>query len=163
MDDVTQDRAQAMAIIDRLRAFSGAMDHYLHVRGGAHGLHRTDLVALGHVLDATRGGRALTPGELAAALNLSSPATSALLARLESVGHVQRSHSTTDRRKVSVEMTDGAMAVAGAVFSPIGATMISAIDAYSAQEKGLILRFLDDVLDATAAATGSEDDGGGGS
>ena len=140
------------AIVDALRAFTTAMDRYIDVHGGAVGMHRTDLVALGHVMDAGRQGEHLTPSELAAALNLSAPATSALLTRLESVGHVQRTHASSDRRRVAIEMTDDAKAVGRQVFGPLAVEMLAAINRYDRQEQELVLRFLNDVLDATVRA-----------
>lgn len=141
------------AIIDALRAFTTAMDRYIDVHGGAVGMHRTDLVALAHVMDAGRRGDHLTPTELASALNLSPPATSALLSRLESVGHVRRTHASSDRRRVSIEMTDVARGVGRQVFGPLAGEMAAAIDTYSPQQRELVLRFLTDVLAATAQAT----------
>jgi DNA-binding MarR family transcriptional regulator len=143
--------ARTTAIIDLLRAFSAAMERYIEVHGAAHGLHRTDLYALGHVMEAAREGRQLTPGELADALNLSSPATSALLARLEGVGHVRRSHSTTDRRRVSVEMTDEAMSVGRAIFMPLADDIAKVVSALSVSEQDTVLRFLAGVVDAANA------------
>lgn len=152
-----QGPALAMEIIDALRAFTTEMDRYIDTRGGAVGLHRTDLHALGHVLDARRAGGDLSPGELAHALGLSPPATSAMLRRLESVGHVRRTHSEVDRRRVSVEMTDEAMAVALGVFGPIAATMRETIGSYSVAERETVLRFLTDAVDAAARATVASD------
>lgn len=143
----------AMEIIDALRAFATEMDRYIDTRGGEVGLHRTDLNALAHVLDARRTGEGLSPGDLAARLSLSPPATSALLRRLESVGHVRRTHSEVDRRRVAVEMTDEAMEVAGGIFGPIGATMRETISSYSVAERETVLRFLTDAVDAVERAT----------
>ena len=152
--------AVSSAIIDALRSFTTAMDRYIDVHGGAVGMHRTDLVALGHVMEAGRAGVHLTPTELAAALNLSAPATSALLTRLEGVGHVQRTHASSDRRRVAIEMTDDAMAVGRQVFGPLAGEMQAAIGAYSRADQELVLRFLTDVLDATARATQPRGQGG---
>lgn len=143
----------AGAIIDALRGFTAAMDRYIDVHGGAVGMHRTDLVALAHVMEAGRAGEHLTPSELSTALNLSAPATSALLNRLEGVGHVQRTHASTDRRRVSIEMTPDAMAVGRRVFGPLAGEMLAAIHGYTVEEQELVLRFLTDVLGATARAT----------
>jgi DNA-binding MarR family transcriptional regulator len=146
----------AAGIIAELRAFSTALDRYIDAHGGRQGLHRTDLNALGHVMEAGRLGRALTPGELAAALNLSAPATSALLSRLEAVGHVHRTHSTDDRRRVSIELTEDARRVGREVFSPIGTAIRQVIDRYEPREREVVLRFLGDVVEATSAAAGVE-------
>ena len=147
-----QGPALALEIIDALRAFTTEMDRYIDTRGGAVGLHRTDLNALAHVLDARRSGGEMSPGELAAALGLSPPATSALLRRLESVGHVRRTHSEVDRRRVAVEMTDEAMVVAVGIFGPIATTMRETIASYSVAERELVLRFLTDAVEAAATA-----------
>ena len=151
------------AIIERLREFTTAMDHYIDAHGGRHGLHRTDLNALGHVMDANRRGEDLGPGELAAALNLSAPATSALLARLEGVGHVQRRHSATDRRRVSIEMTAEAMQVGRAVFAPIGGAIREVVAGFTPSEREVVLRFLSEIVDRTTVASqpGPEAPGGG--
>jgi DNA-binding MarR family transcriptional regulator len=151
------------AIIERLREFTTAMDHYIDAHGGRHGLHRTDLNALGHVMDASRRGEDLGPGELAAALNLSAPATSALLARLEGVGHVQRRHSATDRRRVSIQMTDEAMQVGREVFAPIGGAIREVVAGFTPREREVVLRFLSEIVDRTtvAAQLGPETSGRG--
>ena len=143
------------AIVDALRNFTTAMDRYIDVHGGAVGMHRTDLVALAHVMDAGRRGDHLTPSELSTALNLSPPATSALLGRLEAVGHVRRTHASSDRRRVSIEMTDDAVGVGRRVFGPLAGEMAATLARYSPQERVLVLRFLTDVLAATAQATGA--------
>ena len=142
----------ALEIIDALRAFTTEMDRYIDTRGGAVGMHRTDLNALAHVLDARRSGGEMSPGELAHALGLSPPATSALLRRLESVGHVRRTHSQVDRRRVSVEMTDEAMGVAVGIFGPIATTMRETIGSYSLAERETVLRFLTDAVEAATRA-----------
>lgn len=142
----------AAAIIEQLRAFTTTMDRYVDVRGGAHGLHRTDLHALAHVMDAARSGEQLTPGGLAHALHLSSPATSALLARLESVGHVRRTHAESDRRRVSVTMTEEAMHVGRAIFGPLGVAIGTVVAAFGPGEQETVLRFLTAVVQATSDA-----------
>ncbi len=145
--------ARTMAILDRLRDFTTAMERYVEVRGGAHGMHRTDLHALGHIMNAARRDEDLTPGRLAAALSLSSPATSALLARLEEAGQVRRTHNTSDRRRVSVEMTDEARAVGRAVFAPLGGSIAQVVESLDADEQDTVLRFLDGVVEATSRTT----------
>jgi DNA-binding MarR family transcriptional regulator len=158
----TQDRSRAEgratdpvaeAIVDALRAFTTAMDRYIDVHGGTVGMHRTDLVALAHVMDASRRGAQMTPTELSSALNLSPPATSALLTRLEAVGHVRRTHASSDRRRVSIEMTNEAIGVGRQVFGPLAEAMRAAIAGSTRQEQDVVLRFLTDVLAATGRAT----------
>lgn len=139
-------------LIGLLRAFTVETERYVDVRGSQRGLHRTHLHALAHVMGA--GGRdgGLTPGELAVALNLSSPATSALLDRLESAGHVVRRPSSTDRRKVTVEMTPQAMGVGREVFEPLARELTAVMEGYDDDQLALVTEFMTAILAATARA-----------
>lgn len=148
-DQTPQAAALASGIIEELRAFTTAMDRYIDVHGAAHGLHRTDLHALAHIMEASRSGDEVSPGDLASALNLSSPATSALLSRLEAVGHVRRSHSVADRRRVSVAMTQEALSVGGQVFGPLGAAIRDLVADLSMPDRQTVLQFLQDVVAVT--------------
>ena len=61
-------------------------------------------------MDAARRGEALTAGASAPAVELRSASVTALVDRLEKVGHVRRVRDPEDRRRVSLEMSDAAMA-----------------------------------------------------
>lgn len=145
-------REVAAALVDALRDYVVETDAYVDDKGGEAGLHRSDLNALAHVQRAAVTGENLTPGALAQLLRLSPPATSALLGRLEQVGHVRRSHSPTDRRRVQIEMSEQAASVARGVFAPLGAAVGRAMDEYSDDDLRLVLRFLRDVTAATHQA-----------
>ncbi|MPQ97797.1 MarR family transcriptional regulator [Modestobacter sp. I12A-02628] len=135
-----------------LRRFAVETDRYVESSGTQHDLHRTDLNALAVILDANRAGEPLTPSRLGAALHLSSPATTALLDRLERAGHVRRTRSTVDRRRVDLEMTRAAGLVAGELFGPLGRSVGAAVERYGPEERALVARFLRDVIAATVAA-----------
>lgn len=151
--DVTA--TQHRALLDQLREFTTETDRYIEVRGGHAGLHRTHLHALAHVMDAERRGAAMTPGRLAAALNLSSPATSALLERLESAGHVVRRPTPGDRRSVTLEATRSARNVGGELFGPLAVALREVLTRYSPAELELVSRFLAEATAATTAARSS--------
>ena len=151
-------REQAAAIVDALRTYVMETDRYIGERGGAAGLHRTDLDALTHVLAASHAGRTMTPGALSDLLRLSPPATSALLARLEQVGHVRRTHSATDRRRVEIEVEDQALEVAEGVFRPLGTAMGRMIAQYDEADRETVLRFLRDAVRVTREARGAAGD-----
>lgn len=150
--EVHEPHDDARAILDALREYVMETDRYVDERGGAAGLHRTDLDALTHVLGAARSGVTMTPGALSDLLRLSPPATSALLGRLEQVGHVSRSHSATDRRRVQIEVNQQALDVADGVFRPLGAAMGRVIAGFDAAEQALVLRFLVEAVAATREA-----------
>ena len=88
-----------------MREFTLESDRYVERVASLHGLHRTDLNALGFLIRPGREANSMTPGKLGEALNLSSPATTALVDRLERSGHVNRQRGQTDRRQVQLAMT----------------------------------------------------------
>jgi DNA-binding MarR family transcriptional regulator len=77
--------------------------HTLHVRRRTtpHQLSPSDGNVLGH-LDARRGIR---PGDLAAHMSLSPSAMSATIARLQRLGYVARSRSSSDGRAAELRLT----------------------------------------------------------
>jgi DNA-binding MarR family transcriptional regulator len=113
-----------------------------------HGLNRTDVRALVAIMDAARGGRSLTAGKLGAAVDLSSASVTALLDRLERVGHIRRSRDAEDRRRVVLEMSEAAMAAGAAHFGGLQRDLIAAMEGYTDEELAVVRRFL---LDMTAA------------
>ncbi|MFI9593998.1 MarR family winged helix-turn-helix transcriptional regulator [Nonomuraea sp. NPDC052265] len=138
-----------MVLIRRLNVES---DRFVEGFAVGHRLHRTDMNALVVILDAHLAGRPLSPGGLGAALNLSAPATTALLGRLEQAGHVVRRRDAGDRRKVEVVMNEQAVELAGTFFAPLARRLTAAIDAFTPAEQEVVGRFLADAIEATVAA-----------
>lgn len=87
-----------------LRRYRASAERFTSVMGKAVGLHSTDVAALNHVLDAHKSGRRISPSELGQMLALSGPATTAVIDRLERAGYVNRRHSTTDGRRVEIDL-----------------------------------------------------------
>ncbi|MGY1813876.1 MarR family winged helix-turn-helix transcriptional regulator [Blastococcus sp. SYSU D00820] len=116
----------------------------------AHQLNRTDVRALVAIMDAARRGEALTAGALGAAVELRSASVTALLDRLERVGHVQRVRDPHDRRRVSLAMSDAAREAGSAHFGGLARDMVAAMEGYSDEEIALVQRFLDDMIDVAA-------------
>src|SRR5947209_8034247 len=97
-----------------VQAFQRSTDAFDDVVCQRLGINRTDLRCLDWLFDTP-----LAAGQLAEATGLSSAATTALLDRLETRGLVRRVRSTTDRRKVLVEMTELARRAAGQFYGPL--------------------------------------------
>jgi len=110
-----------------------------------HGLNRTDVRALVAVMDAARRGRSLTAGALGSAVELSSASVTALLDRLERVGHLRRVRDPADRRRVALEMTEEAMAAGAQHFGGLNRDLVAAMAGYSDEELAVVRRFLEDV------------------
>ena len=114
---------------------------------GLHGLGRTDVRALVAIMDAARAGRPMTAGALGAAVELSSASVTALVDRLERVGHVERVRDEHDRRRVVLEMTPAAMAAGGEFFGGLQRDLAAAMDSYSDEELDVVRRFLEEMTE----------------
>ena len=95
-----------------------------------HGLNRTDVRALVAIMDAAR------------------PAVSALLDRLEKVGHIRRTRDADDRRRVVLEMSDSAMAAGAEHFGGLQRDLAAAMEGYTDDELAVVRRFLVDMTEA---------------
>jgi DNA-binding MarR family transcriptional regulator len=150
------DRAdqRRLQLVHRLRAISVQLDQARAAFARAYGLHDTDVRALICLLDAERAGVPATPGWLGSQLGLTSPATTALIDRLQSAGHVHRQPSPTDRRKVEIRVSQQAIALGWDFFGPLLTSMIAAMHPFSPTELDIVERFLHEV----AAVTRWQDD-----
>lgn len=112
-----------------------------------HGLNRTDVRALVAVMDAARRGEALTAGALGDAVELRSASVTALIDRLERVGHVRRVRDPEDRRRVSLEISDSAMAAGAEFFGGLQRDLLTAMAGYTDEELEVVARFLTEMTD----------------
>lgn len=123
------------------------------VFGDTHDLHRTDLDALAVVVGAEVGGREMTPGRLAAELRLSSPATTALVDRLERSGHLVRERSSTDRRQVVLRVQDQARELAREFFTPMAGRVADVLADMPEDDVRVVAAFLHRAVAALAPPT----------
>jgi len=139
-------------VVRSMRAFGNELELYVAAAGREQEMHRTDLAGLSVVMDQEVLGDPVTPGRLSAALQLSAPATSAMLDRLERLGHVRRTPHATDRRSVVVQMTERAWAVGGAMFGRLGQAYAPLFEEYDEAQLELVAEFLRRAAQATSAA-----------
>lgn len=151
---------QALRVVRGLRGFANESELYVAAAGREAEMHRTDLAGLALVMDRGQAGEHPTPGQISAALQLSAPATSAMLDRLERLGHVTRAPHPTDRRSVVVEITEHALAVGGAMFGRLAAHLGPVLGSRSEAELAVIASFLEESVAATRAARESIRPGG---
>lgn len=107
-----------------------------------HGLNSTDMRALTLVMEAEVRGVPLTAGRLSTLLGTSTGATTAVIDRLEQIGHIHRARSEADRRKVTLHFEPLARQLAGAYFGPLGALTTEVMDRYSEAELETVRSFL---------------------
>lgn len=139
-------------LVRLLQEFTLEANRYVDAAGGRKDMHRTDLNALAVIMRHTAKGNVVTPGLLRKELNLSSPATTALIDRLDQSGHVTRERHSSDRRQVQLKMTPKAFQDGGAIFAPLARQMGSAMADFSAEELETVTRFMTAMVEATVAA-----------
>lgn len=135
-------------LIRLFRAATAASDRFAERFGASHGLHRTDLNALEAIMDAARRGAPMSPSVLAAETGLSPSATTALIDRLESSGHVERVRTGGDRRRVTLAMSEAAFEGGRRMFAPLGRAFGEAWSDFSDEERRTVARFLSRSTDA---------------
>ncbi|MER5642715.1 MarR family transcriptional regulator [Kitasatospora sp. NPDC002227] len=139
-----------MLLVHRLRAVTVELDALAARFAQTNGLHPTDLRALICLLDAARSGTAATPGYLGGQLGLNSAGTTALVDRLERLGHVRRERDTADRRRVLLSVTAEAVALGESYFGPLIRRLLDQAGAYSPAELAAVHRFLTETKELLA-------------
>lgn len=125
-----------------VQQLSYELTRFSHLFAHRHGLHPTDVDALAHLHQAALRGDAMTPSRLAGSIDLSQPATSALLRRLETSGHVERTPDPADGRRHLLTLTDTARAVASAFFGPLADALRASLSDLDDTEVAVVERWL---------------------
>ncbi|ANZ16296.1 transcriptional regulator [Streptomyces noursei ATCC 11455] len=141
---------EGMDLVHLLREVTLQLDLAGGEFAARNGLHRTDLRALIALLDAARAGEELTAGRLGARLGLNSAGTTALVDRLERLGHLRRVRDTRDRRRVLLVIDPRAVTLGQSFFGPLIARTLALLDSFDPGERAAIRRFLTGVRDAAA-------------
>ncbi|MCC3764247.1 MarR family transcriptional regulator [Glycomyces sp. TRM65418] len=126
-----------------LQTLTVESDRYAERFGARHGLHRTDVNALALILAAARRGEPMSPTALAKELGLSPSATTALIDRLEAVGHVRRERPAGDRRRVALTVPEAGLAEGRKMFVPLAKAFAESWADFGPAEREVIARFLD--------------------
>ena len=141
-DDAARARRDVALLLRRLNVELDAVGRRF---AQMHGLNRTDVRALVAIMDAARRGDALTAGRLGDAVDLQSASVTALVDRLEKVGHVRRVRDPDDRRRVSLQMSDTAMAAGAEHFGGLQRDLLAAMSDYTDDDLAVVHRFLVDM------------------
>jgi DNA-binding MarR family transcriptional regulator len=145
------DDAPALQLVHRLRALTVELDLLGAEFARRNGLHPTDLRALIALLDAARADEPATPGRLAGQLGLDASSVTALVDRLERLGHVRRERDPSDRRKVLLRVDESAVAMGWSFFGPLIGGIVAAAESFSPAELATVDLFLQRVGEAVAA------------
>jgi DNA-binding MarR family transcriptional regulator len=142
------DRAAALDVVHLLREVAIRLDLAVGEFARTTGLHGTDVRALVRLLDAERAGLEATPSWLAQQLGMTSQATTAVIHRLETAGHVERVRSRTDGRSTHLQVSDTAVALGWQFFGPLLDRLIAVTAALTAAERTTVGAYLTEVTEA---------------
>ena len=125
-------------VLIALRRYRVALDLLDQAAARQLGIHRTDWSAL-QCLDTP-----MSAGQLAEAVNLSLPATTSLIHRLERAGYARSYGDPGDHRRVMVEATDAARQRIEQVFKGLAhAAAAGILSTHDPTELALIRRFVE--------------------
>lgn len=99
------------------------------------------------LLKAICANRGATVGQLAEKISLSQATTTTVLDKLESEGLAQRTRSTTDRRKVNVELTDAGQLLLQSAPQPLQQQFIEQFEKMRIHERTALLAALQHVVE----------------
>ncbi|MGB5951246.1 MAG: MarR family transcriptional regulator [Ornithinimicrobium sp.] len=150
--DNATDRDIARHVSQALRVLVSRMQLYADSVGHDLGLHRSDLMAMNLMSQASMDGHSMTPGEVAKKMSLSAAAVTALVDRLEDVGHLVRHPDANDRRRVRLAVSTQAERASRAMFRPMNERLYAALAHYTDEELDVVVRVLRDVTDAVEKA-----------
>jgi DNA-binding MarR family transcriptional regulator len=123
-----------------LMTLSGRVRQQLARRAG---LSETELLALDHLSTGVRG-----PAELARLLDVSTPAATGIVDRLERRGHALRRAHEADRRRTEVHMTQNGRVEVRAQLEPMLEAMHDLDAGFSQEELAVVERYLRGAQDA---------------
>ncbi|MBP1299988.1 MULTISPECIES: MarR family winged helix-turn-helix transcriptional regulator [unclassified Curtobacterium] len=153
IDPLTTDwQDDEVAVMHHLRDWAVAFEELDRHLGVWMGMSTTDANALGQVLWAEQAGEPLSPAQLARQIGMTSGATSVLVDRLETAGHVTRHRESTDRRRVTLRATAAARAANEAFLALAGREIAGALRESDPTELRAALRFLARMTTAATAA-----------
>ncbi|MBU2668210.1 MarR family transcriptional regulator [Actinoplanes bogorensis] len=136
----------------RLRDWAAGFAELNQHLAGWMDLPASDANALGHIIWAAEEGRPLSPADLSRQIGMTSGATTVLLNRLETAGHVRRSREHADRRRVTLRPEPGARERARAFMAEAGAEIAQVLLNTSPDELRTVATFVSRMTAATAAA-----------
>ena len=108
-------------------------------------LSEQDMRALHYLIVAKRQGEIVTPGMIAAHLEISAASTTKLLNRLEREGHIVRHVHPRDRRALMIEVTPKTEASAKQTVGKQQARRFYAAARLTSEERAAVTRFLTDM------------------
>ncbi len=157
MEQHVDDGEPGLQLVHLLRTITVELDLFGAEFARLHQLHPTDVRALIALVDAERARETATPGWLAEQLGLDSSSVTALVDRMERLGHVRRHRDPADRRRVLLELQDQAHALGWSFFGPLIREAVTAMQSFDETELATAERFLRAMADVVTASRRVQD------
>jgi DNA-binding MarR family transcriptional regulator len=133
-------QSDTLQLVMELTDVSGLLPHAVARRTG---LSESELHSLRHLL-----GGALGPNDLARALGVTSAASSGIVDRLETRGHVSRQAHPTDKRRTLVVISDSGRAEVLAEMRPMFEALVAADARLTPEQRTVVESYLRDITAA---------------
>lgn len=143
-----------VAAMHRLRDWAVTFMELNHHLSSWMALPVSDANALGQVIWAEVADAPLSPASLARRIGMTSGATSILLDRLETAGHVERHRESADRRRITLRATATARAESQRFLAFAGTEIAATVQETPDEDLEAVVRFLDRMTAAATAANG---------
>jgi DNA-binding MarR family transcriptional regulator len=154
VDPLTADWSpEQTAVMQRLRDWAVSFAELNQHLAAWMGLPGSDANALGHIVWAAEENHPLSPADLSRQIGMTSGATTVLLNRLETAGHIRRSREHTDRRRVTLRPEPGAREQARAFLAVAGTEIAEVLQDTSVDELRRVIAFLVRIGAASADAS----------
>lgn len=120
-------------------------------------LNATSMRAIHVLMVAENAGELITPTALAEQLGISTAAVAKMVAKLEADGHVLRRRHPTDRRAQTLTVSPSTRTAAMDTVGRTQSSRMRAAAALSAEERAVVIRFLQETAEDLAVTLDRED------
>jgi DNA-binding MarR family transcriptional regulator len=139
------DIAQVVRVLDAIREWREAEQRLSLATRSDMQLGENDMKALRFLVLCKNQNIVATPGALSEHLNISSAATTKLLDRLAEAGHIQRSPHPSDRRAITITITQSTHELGRDTVGKTHAHRFEAAARLTPEEREIVIRFLADL------------------
>jgi DNA-binding MarR family transcriptional regulator len=133
----------AVAMIAAMEASGRANQELQRRLRAASGLGETDTIAVLYLLTASAEGDLVTPKDLAAHLQISTAAASGLVDRLVRAGYVRREAHPSDRRGITVVLTDEGRRRADDTIGAVYGRLLDLAESLPPGDASVVVHFLE--------------------
>jgi DNA-binding MarR family transcriptional regulator len=139
---------RATDVLNALRAYRAAETSMRRRTRTSMGMGETDLLAIRYLLQSKQEGKAVSPRDLAAWLDISSASTTSLIDRLVKSGHVVREPHPTDRRALIIVPTVSSDGEVRSTLGRMHERMIEVAESLDPDEAAAVVVFLERMREA---------------